>query len=100
MIVAPLLAAVALVAAAPAAKPPSPATLLAAGDIASCGSTADEQTAALLERQRGTIAALGDILYDGTYAECYAWGRLKQRTRPALGNHDYEDGGDAYFAYW
>ena len=65
MIVAPLLAA-ALLAAAPAAKSPPPATLLAAGDIASCGSNADEQTAALLERQRGTIAALGDLLYDGS----------------------------------
>jgi hypothetical protein len=46
------------------------------------------------------IAALGDILYDGSYDTCYAWAAVKQRTRPALGNHDYEDGGAAYFAYW
>lgn len=99
MIVAPLLAAATLAAAAPAAKP-QPATLLAAGDIASCGSRGDEQTAALLDGRPGTIAALGDILYDGSYETCYAWAGLKQRTRPALGNHDYEDGGSAYFAYW
>jgi hypothetical protein len=99
VIVAPLLAAAALAAATPAAKPQS-ATLLAAGDIASCGSRADEQTAALLEGRRGTIAALGDLLYDGSYDECYAWRGVKQRTRPALGNHDYEDRGAAYFAYW
>lgn len=89
MIVAPLLAAAALAVAAQST------TLLAAGDIASCYADGDEQTAALLQRLPGTIAALGDILYDGTYERCYAWARLKARTRPALGNHDYEDDGAA-----
>ena len=79
---------------------PAPATLLAAGDIGSCVSSGDEATAALLDRLPGTIAALGDVLYDGTYDTCYAWGRFKSRTRPAAGNHDYGDDGEAYFAYW
>ena len=57
--------------------------LLAAGDIASCSSKGDEQTAALLDGLAGTVAALGDLAYeDGTAAEfrdCYdpTWGRLK-----------------------
>jgi len=62
-------------------------TLLAAGDIASCGSNGDEQTANLLDNQAGTVITLGDNAYDsGTtseYANCYdpTWGRAKARTR-------------------
>jgi hypothetical protein len=72
------------------------ATLLAAGDIASCGSTGDEATAALLDaRPNAQIATLGDNAYEsGTISEfnnCYepTWGRHKGRTHPALGNHEY-----------
>lgn len=72
------------------------ATLLAAGDIASCDSTGDEATAALLDaRPNAVVATLGDNVYDsGTaseFANCYdpTWGRHKGRTRPALGNHEY-----------
>ncbi len=72
------------------------ATLLAAGDIASCASTGDEATAALLDaRPNAVIATLGDNVYEsGTAAEfanCYdpTWGRHKGRTHPALGNHEY-----------
>lgn len=71
-------------------------TLLAAGDIASCGSSGDEATAALLDaRPNAMIATLGDNVYEnGTAAEfrdCYdpTWGRHKGRTRPALGNYEY-----------
>jgi hypothetical protein len=68
-------------------------TLVAAGDIASCGSTGDEATAALVRRIPGTIAVLGDAVYDrGTEAEfrdCYSWAPLRGRTRAALGNHEY-----------
>jgi hypothetical protein len=71
-------------------------TLLAAGDIASCSSTGDEATAALLDaRPNAMIATLGDNVYEsGTateFRECYdpTWGRHKGRTRPALGNHEY-----------
>jgi hypothetical protein len=84
-----------------------PATLIAAGDIADCASTGDEQTAALLDQLPGTVAALGDLAYDkGTAADftnCYApsWGRAYNRTRPTPGNHEYETAGAAgYFAYW
>src|SRR5215211_3059340 len=81
--------------------------LLAAGDIASCASSGDEATAALLDRLGGTIVALGDNVYDsGTtqeFATCYApsWGRHKSRTRPAVGNHEYGTAGAAgYFGYF
>jgi hypothetical protein len=83
------------------------AVLLAAGDIASCASSGDEATAALLDTLPGTVATLGDTVYeDGTAAQfrdCYdpSWGRHKARTRPAVGNHDYQTpGAAAYFAYF
>ena len=81
--------------------------LLAAGDIADCGLTADEETATLLDVIPGTVAALGDLVYpSGTpaqFAECYApsWGRHAARTQPVPGNHDYETQGAAgYFGYF
>ena len=71
-------------------------TLLAAGDIAECETNGDEQTAALLaEYPKATIATLGDNAYQhGTSQEfeaCYgpSWGRFRDRTHPATGNHDY-----------
>ncbi len=80
---------------------PGTATLVAAGDVASCRSSGDEATAALVAKVPGTVAVLGDIVYDrGTAAElarCYSpsWGRFRKRTRPALGNHDYGSGSAA-----
>jgi acid phosphatase type 7 len=81
--------------------------LVAVGDIASCSSDGDEATAALLDGLPGTIATLGDHAYrNGTpreFAECYdpSWGRHRERTRPAPGNHDYETSGAAgYFNYF
>jgi acid phosphatase type 7 len=81
--------------------------LLAAGDVASCASSGDEATAALLDRLGGTIVALGDNVYDsGTsqeFATCYtpSWGRHKSRTRPAVGNHEHGTAGAAgYFGYF
>lgn len=71
---------------------PAP-TLVAAGDIASCRSSGDERTADLVARTPGTVAVLGDIVYErGTAAEfrnCYSWRRFRGRTRAALGNHEY-----------
>jgi hypothetical protein len=71
-------------------------TLLAAGDIASCNSTGDEATAALLAgRPNAQVATLGDNVYEngtaGEFANCYepTWGREKARTHPALGNQEY-----------
>jgi hypothetical protein len=82
-------------------------TLLAAGDIASCGSNGDEQTANLLDNQAGTVITLGDNAYDsGTtseYANCYdpTWGRAKARTHPAPGNHEYNtSGATGYYDYF
>jgi hypothetical protein len=84
-----------------------PAKLLAAGDVASCDSSGDEQTANLLDDLPGTIAALGDLAYpSGTTSEfrdCYGatWGRHKDRTRPVPGNHEYESTDAApYYAYF
>ena len=93
----------AVAASAAAAKPSKVATLLAAGDISSCASNGDEQTAALLARASGTIAALGDLAYESDsrdeLAQCYerTWGRFLGRTRAALGNHEYA-GSDARLA--
>ncbi len=86
---------------------PGPVTLVGAGDIASCGSSGDEATAALLERIAGTVFTAGDNAYDnGTtreFAQCYGptWGRELARTMPAPGNHDYNTPGAAgYFRYF
>lgn len=92
------------------------ATVLIAGDIASCrGRRAGDRvptrgpdaTAALLDRLSGTILAVGDLAYDnGTaadFADCYepTWGRHRARTWPVPGNHEYNSKGAApYFAYW
>jgi hypothetical protein len=96
----------AIAAAALLAAPP-PGTLVAAGDVASCDSDGDEQTAALVAPIPGTVAVLGDSVYQrGTPAEfaaCYApsWGRFKARTRPTAGNHEYGTPGAAgYYAYF
>ncbi|MBA3643350.1 MAG: metallophosphoesterase [Chloroflexota bacterium] len=81
--------------------------LLAAGDIAFCDSVKDEATARILDRVGGRIATLGDHAYrSGTadeFARCYgpSWGRHKNRTWPAVGNHEYGTPGAAdYFAYF
>jgi hypothetical protein len=75
------------------APAPPPATLVAAGDIATCGSQTDEATAWIVAKIPGTVAVLGDAVYErGTAAEfrdCYSWRRFRSRTRAALGNHEY-----------
>lgn len=82
--------------------------LVGAGDIASCKQPQGaEATAKLIDQIPGTVFAAGDLAYErGTPAEfekCYGptWGRFKDRTRPAPGNHEY-DGSLAvgYFQYW
>jgi len=83
------------------------AILVGAGDIASCGSWGDEETAKLLDMIPGTVFTTGDNAYErGTrreFDECFgrSWGRHKARIRPSLGNHDYFTAGAAgYFAYF
>jgi calcineurin-like phosphoesterase family protein len=83
--------------------------LVGAGDISSCysGNTGDAATATLLDAIPGTVFTAGDNAYpDGTldqYNNCYdpTWGRLKARTRPAAGNHEYHTRRAAgYFTYF
>ncbi len=92
----------------PASTAP-PAVLVGAGDIADCASDGDEATAALLDAIPGTVFTLGDNVYEnGTaseFASCYdpSWGRpsVRERTRPAPGNHDYNtQGARGYFDYF
>jgi hypothetical protein len=78
--------------------------LVGAGDIAECPSNGDEATAKLLDAIDGTVFTLGDNAYnDGTakqFKNCYGptWGQFKGRTRPAIGNHEYQSKGAA--GYW
>lgn len=76
-----------------------------AGDIASCDDLSGAYaTAALIDKIPGTVFAVGDLAYpDGSedqFAKCYGptWGRFKDRTRPAPGNHEYHSGGAAAYA--
>src|SRR5882724_2505687 len=83
-------------------------TLVGAGDIAGCEDLSGAQaTAQLIEQIPGTVFAMGDLAYeDGSAANfknCYdtTWGKFKDRTKPALGNHEYhESTASAYFQYW
>jgi len=95
---------------APDSPPPDgspPATILVAGDIASCGWHADGATARLIEGIPGTVMTAGDNAYQtGTrsqFRRCYdpTWGRFRGRTRPVTGNHDwYTSGASGYFEYF
>ena len=93
---------------AAASPPPSgDPVLVGAGDIASCNLDADEATARLLDEIPGTVFTAGDNAYEdgstGDYEGCYGptWGRHKDRTKPAAGNHDYQTQGAAgYRAYF
>jgi len=86
---------------------PLRASLVAAGDVASCWWRADEATARVLDRVDGTIAALGDLVYqsgtEAQFRDCYGptWGRHRERTRPVIGNHDRRtEKGGPYFRYF
>ena len=87
--------------------PPGSQVLVGAGDIAVCGSTHDDATAALLDGIDGTVFTLGDNAYPNgsatDYANCYdgSWGRHKARTRPSPGNHEYNTANaSGYFSYF
>jgi hypothetical protein len=78
-----------------------------AGDIADCISQGAEATAKLLDGISGTVFTTGDNAYEsGTAAAfntCYdpTWGRHKARTKPTVGNAEYETPGDSgYFGYF
>jgi hypothetical protein len=79
--------------------------LVGAGDIASCDALAGaEATAKLIDKIPGTVFAAGDLAYpdgsDEQFANCYGptWGRFKDRTRPAPGNHEYHKTGASGYA--
>ncbi|HJQ54491.1 MAG TPA: metallophosphoesterase [Gemmatimonadaceae bacterium] len=100
---------------------PNPAVIIAVGDIAVCGSNADESTAAIAdsllqadsaENLQTLVLTLGDNAYpsgdDGmsrVFTRCFlpSWGkpRIMNVIRPSPGNHDYEGGsGSPYFRYF
>lgn len=75
---------------------PHDPVFVGAGDIASCDDLSGAYaTAALIEKIPGTVFAVGDLAYpngsDLDFKNCYdpTWGRFKDRTRPAPGNHEY-----------
>jgi len=87
--------------------PAADVTVISAGDIVDCAKMAgSEATAKLLDKLPGTILPVGDLAYpDGSDEnfKCYdkTWGRHKERTRPAPGNHEYHTPGAAgYFKYF
>jgi hypothetical protein len=95
----------------PNPPPPPSATqiFVGAGDIAMCDALDPaRQTGRLVQGIGGTVFALGDNAYFGgtarEYNDCYdtTWGSEKFRTRPVLGNHEYEGGnqGGPYFDYF
>jgi hypothetical protein len=79
------------------------AVLIGAGDIADCIDLAGaEATAKLLDANAGTVMALGDLAYPNGAPEdfkCYdrTWGRVKGRTRPTVGNHEFHSMGASYY---
>lgn len=82
-------------------------TVAAAGDMND--HSAARATGALAQRSGpDVVAALGDLQYpDGSLADFRTgydrtgWGRLKAKTRPAPGNHEYHTpGASGYFAYF
>jgi hypothetical protein len=92
----------------PSSSPAEDAVLVGAGDIATCGELAGaEATAQLIDKVPGTVFAVGDLAYpdgsDEQFADCYGptWGRFKERTRPAPGNHEYHsNGASGYVRYF
>ena len=91
----------------PSTAPEPAAVVLAAGDVASCGSDGDEATAALLDDRAGEILVPGDLAYDAgssaQFEDCYGptWGRHRDRTHPAPGNHEYgTPAASGYFDYF
>ena len=91
--------------------PPFPASdpeTLSAGDIAGCDTNGDEATALLLDQYpSAVVATLGDHTYDdgalSEFQNCYdpTWGRAKARTRPTVGDHEYNTTNAAgYYTYF
>jgi 3',5'-cyclic AMP phosphodiesterase CpdA len=114
---AALMAFVSVAGTAAAAETDRGITVYAAGDIARCAyhdaaysgaaDTAATVAAALAQDPDAVVLALGDLTYPRgaakEFSDCYAptWGRFKDRTWPAPGNHEYyTPHATPYFAYW
>jgi len=84
--------------------------VFAVGDIGLCGKKAAKRIAAvakLLTKRAGPVLALGDLAYPKgsktNFAQCYkpSFGKLKKRTWPVPGNHEYVTPRAAdYFSYF
>ena len=95
-----------------AADAAQPITVVAAGDIADCGSDGLQfpqasRTAELIKPADTLVLTLGDHTYPigapTEFADCYrpTWGQFKERTRPSPGNHDYmTTSADGYYDYF
>jgi hypothetical protein len=91
---------------------PPPVNVVAAGDIADCGSDGllfpdAARTAMLVAPTDLTVLTLGDNTYPigapAEFSACFhsTWGRFKDRIRPSPGNHDYlTTDADGYFDYF
>jgi hypothetical protein len=82
-------------------------TFVGAGDIASCNSMGDEQTARIMSLIGGTQFTLGDNVYENAtaqeFANCFdpSWGQLMPGLHPTIGNHEYNTPNAApYFDYF
>ncbi len=94
------------------AQPPAPVSIVAAGDIADCGSDAMQfpiaaLTAALVDPSDLAVLTLGDNTYPvgapKEFEDCFesTWGRFRDRIRPSPGNHDYmTTGANGYYGYF
>jgi hypothetical protein len=83
------------------------AVLLAVGASGYCGAANADNVGPLAATLPGTIALLGDIAYDDgsatDFKNCFdpTWGPLRDRLRPAPGNHEYETkSASGYFDYF
>ena len=86
---------------------PTSATLVGAGDIATGSYQNDEATAKLVRATLGTVFTVGDNAYEsGTLSQFNTyyhptWGTEKARTKPSVGNHEYNTlGASGYFDYF
>jgi hypothetical protein len=82
-------------------------TLTGAGNVARCDRNTDEATSRLLDNISGTVFTTGDNVYangsSSDFNNCYgpSWGRHRARTRPAVGDLDYQTNGAAgYYGYF
>jgi acid phosphatase type 7 len=95
--------------AAPVAGRADDPVVAAAGDIAPAAANGHDQGTSdrVLAIHPTAVLALGDLQYPSGALEDFrryydrTWGRFKDRTRPAPGNHEYQtDRASGYFAYF